>query len=149
MTEKMKHVVRLLAPLGALVVSVSAFADSFGLGSDNGEFGRWQLIGMLGAWCLIAVGLVMREQETRVERNRDRVVPLRWGNAAAVLVAAVVLLVVVGRPSPVPGWKCSKAGPDGRATCTLVHGGCYYEREFDLGDPDSWDLNYPDISCDL
>lgn len=146
MTEKIKQlVVRLLAPLGALAVSVSAFADSFGLGSDNGKFGRWQLFGMLGGWCLIAVALFMRDGEVRVERNRDRVVRLRWGNAAAVFVAAVALLVVVGRPSPVPGWNCSNARPDGWTTCILVHDGCSIEREFDLNDPASWHLYYNDF----
>ncbi len=133
---------RLLAPSGAVVVSVAAFADSLGVGSGNGEFGRLQTVGMIGGWCLIVAGLV-------AWKRKRRVVPFGLGPVAAVVAAAVTVGVIASLISPVPGWDCSNRRPDGWATCTRVSAGCSFEREFNLNDPDSWDLSYPDISCDL
>jgi peptidoglycan biosynthesis protein MviN/MurJ (putative lipid II flippase) len=107
----------LLALLGALILFVSLFAESFGLGSGNGEFGRWQISGVLGGFCVIAYALFLAMRlPGRAQQAMRRIVNVsligavivtagafaRWIFPLPLLLAGTVRtrLRMVGSPAP-------------------------------------------------
>ncbi|MDJ0960850.1 MAG: hypothetical protein QNJ88_09330 [Acidimicrobiia bacterium] len=125
MTTKTKDLLAwVLALLGPVVAVVAVFAETFGLGSGNGQFGRWQVSGVLAGCLLMAAGLVLSGNARVVWKRLRRVDGLRI--TVIQLVALLVGLVAVAwvlSPSWLDEWDCSDPTVDGWVTCT------YYANE--------------------
>ncbi len=155
MTTKIRNLVAwMLALLGLVVAVVAVFAETFGLGSGNGQFGRWQISGVLAGCLLMAAGLVLSGNARDVWKRLRRVDGLHI--AVIQLVVLLVGLVAVAWvlwPSWLDEWDCSDPTADGWVTCTFSEdcgGTCRLEYNVKDGQPDGWDdvnVNRLDGAC--
>ena len=159
MTTNVKNLVAwVLAPLGAVVALVAVFAETFGLGSGNGQFGRWQITGVLAGCLLLAAGLVL-SGNARVVWKRVRRVVRGWEmwKVSAVMFLAVFSLAAVWffrEPHFLEGWDCSDPTADGWVTCTLYDiRDCGYvgRLEYNVkdGPPPPEDVDLTGVACNL
>jgi len=155
-TTNIKNLVAwVLALLGPVVAVVSVFAETFRLGSGNGQFGRWQITGVLAGCLLMAAGLVLSGNARVAWKRIRRIDALHIAMIKfVVLPVGLVAVAWVLWPSPLDGWDCSDPTADGWVTCTKFVGtNCEEARKkYNVKDglPEDWgDYNITCVGVDL